>query len=455
MKQKLAALDQLELFGGRDPLMRRILAVMFTVGSLTILVKVLAFSKELLVAGRFGSSDVMDAFVSAFTIWSFLTGVIGGALPDALVPVYSKAKQRAPQIADQFAVNAIWVYVVKLVLITGVFLVLGQWLAPWFTHGYTEEKRALTVKLFYCLAPFSVFWGTSLIMTMLLQANKRFILAAAAPAAIPFCAIIGLLAGYELIGIYALILGTTAGALIQMGLVTTGFFRAHCSIPFFQFRDLRDEHMGELVRATWPYLLSGVIMGSTIVVDVGMAAGLDRGSVSVLSYAERICTIGLVLASVMVTEALYPYLSDMVAKEEWKRLKYMVSRFCVLILAISFPCVATIWWGAEWIVMVLFERNEFTHQDTLRVAGVLRWLSLQIPFNLLAVLGSRVICAMLASRFMLLTTVVNLGLNIAGNYYFARFMGVEGIALSTAVVYLISAAMLYTFFVIQIRKRIA
>lgn len=434
-------------------LARRILTAMLTVGALTILIKVLGLFKELVVASRFGSSDTMDAFVSAFAIWTFLTGLIGGAMPDALLPVYSRAKQRGKLAADRIATDAVWIYGFKLLLGAGAFVLLVSWLTPVFTYNYSEEKRAMTVRLFQWLTPFAIFWAMSMLMTVLLQANKRFFLAAAAPAAIPICAVAGLLGGYERFGIYSLVLGTTVGAAIQLTLVTAGFFARHCSLRRPRLRGFWSEDMRALLRATWPYLLSGALMGGTILVDVGMAAGLDRGSVSVLAYAERLCTIGLALAAAIITETLYPYLADMVAGNQWRLLKRTVARFAALIVAVSIPAIVLIWIGAEWLVAVLFERREFTPEDTARVASVLRWLSLQIPFNLLAMLGSRVVCAMLAARFMLLTTVVNLGLNIAGNYVFAKFMGVEGIALSTSVVFLVSAIMLYAYFFRQLRLK--
>ena len=427
---------------------------MFTVGSLAIVVKGIAFVKELVVASKFGSSDSMDAYVSAFTLWSFVIGVIGGGMPDAIVPVYSKAKQQGKLIADKIAINCIWIYVAKLTFIVCVLALAAETIIPWLTLGYSDEKRALTVELTRYLAPIAVLWGTSVLMTMLLQANKRFFLAAAAPAAIPACAVIGLLLGYERLGIHALVAGTIFGAVVQVLIVTSAFFREHSSFAWPQLKNLWDGPMKLLFQTTWPYLLSGMVMCSTLLVDVGMAGGLDQGSVSVLSYAERLCTIGLVVATALVTEALYPYLSDMVASEQWRLLRQTTLRFGGLIILTSIPVVAIIWVGSEWIVRLLFERDGFTAEDTTRVASLLRWLSLQIPFNLLAVLGSRVVCAMLASRFMLLTTAVNFGLNIAGNYYFAKFMGVEGIALSTAIVYFVSAAMLFGFLAVQIGKKL-
>jgi len=342
----------------------------------------------------------------------------------------------------------------QLALVTVVTLLLGEWLVPFFTSEYSPEKQAQTLQFFRCLAPFSIFWGMSLLMTLLLQANKKFVLGALAPVIVPAFAVASLILGYDTMGIYALLWGTVIGAGLQLSLLCSGYFRRYCTISIFTGGKLWSPEMREVLRTATPYLLSGLIMGSAILVDMGMAAWLDSGSVSVLAYGHRVCAIALTLVSTAVAEAFFPYMSDLVAGNEWKRLRKTVMQFSGLILVGSIPVIAAIWWSSEWLVGLLFERGEFTHDDTLRVAGVVRWLCLQIPFYILAVLGSRVVCAMLASRFILLTTVVNLAVNIGCNILFLRIMGINGIALSTSLVYFFSSVMLYAFLLLQVKKRI-
>lgn len=452
MKAKIGAIRDGMLFWRGDALSRAILSSILTVGAITAAVKGVGFAKEVLVASRFGVSDVMDAFTSAFVVWTFIVGIVGGALPDALVPVYSKAKQRGADEADQLAVSCIWIYFVKLALLTTAVYFAGQWILPWFTLSYSPEKQALALQLFRHLAPFTIFLGMSLILSMLLQANKRFLLAAAAPAIVPASAGFGLYFGYEAMGIHALILGTVVGAGIQLGILYYSFFTHHSSRSLAQPGRWWTPELRLVLLATIPFLLSTIIQGSAAVVDIGMAAWLDEGSVATLGYAERVCLIGLTLVATATTQGFYPYLADLVAEEKWTKLRQTVFRFSGLILIASIPLIALIWIAAEPIVRILFERGEFSGNDTVRVASVLRWLCLQIPFYVLAVLGSRVCCAMLASKFILFSAIVNLSVNIGCNYLFLQLMGIEGIALSTSFVYFLSSLMLYTYIYWRVRR---
>ncbi|MFT5467174.1 MAG: putative peptidoglycan lipid II flippase [Verrucomicrobiales bacterium] len=453
MKAKTGALRSGLFFWRNDALSRAILSSIFTVGFITAAVKGVGFLKELLVASYFGVSTVMDAFTSAFVVWAFIVGIVGGALPDALIPVYSKVKARCLDEAERLAVASIWLYFIKLLLLTGIVFLIGETIIPAFTANYTDEARALTLQFFRYLAPFSVFMGMSLILSMLLQANKRFMIASAVPAIVPACAGLALLFGYSSMGIHSLILGTVIGAGLQLVILYFAFFKHHTRRGLFQAGNWWTSDLKLVIAATIPFLLSTVVQGSAAVVDIGMAAWLDQGSVATLGYANRICLIGLTLIATATTQAVYPYLADLVAQDNWTKLRTTITKFSALIFFISLPVILFIWLAAEPIVRFIFERGEFTPENTVRVASVLKWLCLQIPFYILAVLASRVCCAMLASKFMLFCAFVNLGANIGLNLLFVRFMGIEGIALSTAIVYLISTLMLYTYFYSRVRRQ--
>lgn len=452
MKAKIGAVRDGLLFWRGDALSKTILSSIFTVGTITAAVKGMGFVKELLVASRFGVSDVMDAFTSAFVVWTFIVGIVAGALPDALVPAYSKAKQRGQEAADRLAVTSIWIYFVKLVLLTAAVFAIGELVVPLFTKNYSPEKQQQTLEFFRHLTPFSIFLGMSMLMAMLLQANKRFILAAATPVIAPVCTGLLLLFSYEALGIYSLIIGVIIGSGLQLLILHQSFFKHHCQRSLFQPGPWWSDDVKLVIVTTIPFLLSTVVQGSAVVVDIGMAAWLDEGSVSTLAYADRVCLIGLTLIATATTQVFYPYLADLVAEENWQKLKATIFKFSGLIIALSVPLIAFIWFTSEPIVRILFERGEFQATDTARVASVLKWLCLQIPFYILAVLGARVCCAMMAAKFMFISAAVNLSMNILFNYLFVQFMGIEGIALSTAVVYLISTVMLYTYFLWRVRR---
>lgn len=56
----------------------------------SILSKLLGFAREQAIAWRFGAGAAVDAYVAALVIPAIISGVVGGALSTAFLPVYSE-----------------------------------------------------------------------------------------------------------------------------------------------------------------------------------------------------------------------------------------------------------------------------------------------------------------------------------------------------------------------------
>jgi putative peptidoglycan lipid II flippase len=97
----------------------------------------------------------------------------------------------------------------------------------------------------------------------------------------------------------------------------------------------------------------------------------------------------------------------------------------------------------------VFERGAFTPADTIAAAGVQRWLAPEIPFYILVMVGSRLLSALDAYQVTLRIGVLNLILNVVGNYVFMSLFGVKGIAMSTSLVYV--AATIVTLVAIRFK----
>jgi putative peptidoglycan lipid II flippase len=87
---------------------------------------------------------------------------------------------------------------------------------------------------------------------------------------------------------------------------------------------------------------------------------------------------------------------------------------------------------------LLFERGAFTPDATEAVSRVQMWLLLQIPFYVVVMLGPRVLSALDANATLLRISVLNVVVNIVGNYLLMRQFGVSGIAMATSLMYLIA-----------------
>ena len=90
---------------------RRILRAAAAVTAAGILVKIVATCKEFTVAGVYGRSDAMDAYLAAFLIPNLLINLISESMNQALVPTLIRVREheghdRAQQL---FSSSMLWV----------------------------------------------------------------------------------------------------------------------------------------------------------------------------------------------------------------------------------------------------------------------------------------------------------------------------------------------------------
>ncbi len=423
--------------------MRAMLSGVAVVAVLTLVAKAASFFKDATVAHHFGTADSLDAFLLAFSMLSFLAAVIGGGLPESFLPVYAALRHcRGTRRAQRLAVqSALW-NLVSLTVIAGIIFLAAPWIVSVTGRGFSVEKRALAVDAMRSLLPFLIFFGMTFHFSTWLRAEKKFALAALAPLLPPVIIITCLLFAGAVRDVRVLVIGTNAGVLLQLVLLALVLRKQMVAGPMRGFTLWEPGNKIVLANAL-PYLSGALLMNSAVIVDQTMAAWLEAGSVAVLTYSDKICGIVLAISATAASEAVFPFFADSVAKGEWLQLKKNLLHITGIILAITLPVALVLVLFAPQIVGILFERGSFHHADTERVAHVLRFAAMQIPFYIAAVLASKVAVSMQQARFTLIASFVMMGLNILFNALLMRHLGVAGIALSTAIVHCLSLIALY------------
>lgn len=431
-----------------------ILASILSVGALTLGVKLVAFLKEVVAARKFGTSDQMDAFLIAWLVPSLVPQVLAQGVPEALLPAWAELREReGRQAADRLAISAVQMNGIVLGLVMAVLWVEASWLEPLLAPGFSEAKQNLTISLMQELTPFGFLFGLSFALSAWLNANKKFLVAALAPALIPLCILITLLLpGGD--SVHALVRGANAGSVLLLAILLL----ACCRDSGMKLRDFFrvnfDHHAKRLFRDSTPLLMGGVLMCCMPLVDKVMAGMLpNSGNVAVLEFSEKVCAIILTLAAGSAAQVLYPWVAERASQRDWTGMRRMLLRAVKTIGLASLSVVVIFWIVSPQIVRVLFEGGAFHAEDTIRVAAVLQFSAIQIPFYIAAVIASKTVNSLRAGRFMLFTTVVNLAANIGLNLLFSRWMGVAGLALATACVYALSAFMLISWSLREMRRR--
>ncbi|MBB5037851.1 murein biosynthesis integral membrane protein MurJ [Prosthecobacter dejongeii] len=435
----------------------RIVSGFLMVALLTVGSKAVSFLKDAAIARQFGTGDALDAFLVSFGLLTFLAALVGGGLPESFLPVYVESAHRGiRRRALRLAVQSSILHAATLGLLAFAVYFIAPYFVSWATRGFNPEKQALAVSLLRQLLPFMVCFGLSYQFSAWLRADKRFIVATSAPTLIPMTIIGLLIYDGDRATVATLVTGTVAGAalhlMVLLGTLLHGLPRQR---RFWKgCWKLWEPKLGRICRHTAHFLFAGGIFSSSVVVDQTMAAWLPPGSVAVLGYTEKICGIILAVTVAPSCDVLFPYFADKVARRDWLGVKHQLWVSAGAILALALPAVLMLCWLAPWVVSLLFQRGSFTSEDTLRVAEVLRFAALQIPFYIVGSLASRVVVAMQATHFIIWISVIGLIGNAGLNWVLMKNMGAAGIALSTVLIQMTSAVLACLYVLRQIKDRL-
>jgi putative peptidoglycan lipid II flippase len=419
-------------FGGRvltSPEHRALFSSAFLIGLLTLAVKGVTLGRDMMVAARFGTSDANDALLVGWVLPGFAVGVIAGSFSGALIPIQIETREKRGSGRERALLAEVMLLTtVGYVVLTALLIVGNRALMPLVAQGYSENKFALAAQLSMVMLPAVLIGGISSTWSSILNSDNKFALVALVPVVIPgFTALLLMLSPNA--GIEWIAAGFVIGIGLQAALLYFGLLRQGYAVEL-QWHGLMPETRAFLKQST-VLSANGVVFGGVVVVDSAMAATLGPGSQSTLAYANKLIVPFLGISSTAIGTAILPYFSRLVATEDWEGLRHTLKIYTRLIMALAIPCTMLLIVFSRPLVALLFQRGEFSAEDTDSVARVLAIYSLLIPIETIALLMSRVLVSMQIGRVMVLASVGIFITNIITDYVLKGFMGIEGIALAT------------------------
>ena len=398
-----------------------------------LLGKAVGAFKEMAVAYRYGVSAVVDAYQFTMTLANWLPVTVVGTLSVVLIPVLVRLRRLEPAQRARFLGELqAWTLTIGVVL-----AVLTYFAWPWVLSvagvGLDAQTQAMSRELTVAFAPAAMLTLLTGISAARLRAHERHVntLLDSVPALV-ILAWVMLAASGQQVG--PLLWGTLVGYALQSAWLLWLASRAD-GIRARPRWSLQAEQWPELVKAAGIMLVGQVAMSFVGPLDQYTAANLGANANSTLGYAARLLSLLLGVGAASVGRAALPVLADIHSRGDARHGRRMALKWSLGMIAVGTVGAAVGWLLAPWGVALLYERGAFTAQDTLAVAGVLRWGLVQLPFYF----GVLVLVQLLASqnryRVMAFIALCNFAVKFVLNPILAPVMGVEGIMLATGIMY--------------------
>jgi putative peptidoglycan lipid II flippase len=410
---------------------RRVLHAATTVAVVSVVVKLAATAKEFVLAGVYGRSDAMDAYLAAALIPNLLVNLFAESMNQALIPTLVRVRmQEGAARAQRLLAHTMMRLVLLLVGASVAMAILAPVAFPLIASNFTAPKLTFSIHIFFALLPVVLLAGIASNCTAVLNTMDRFAIPALAPALMPVAIIASALLFGRQYGVWAVVCGSLLGTAAYAALMAW-MMNGH-GYRFALSWGGESAAAREVARQYGPVLLSAVVASGGLLADQAMAAMLPAGSVSALVYAGRFASVVVTLLSGSLASSLTPHFSVLVANGDWNGCRRSLRHWAGITALVAAPIAIVLIAGAPLLVRLTLQHGVFTARDTAVVVPVMAMYALQIPFFAVSRVYYRFLLAMRRTDLILYCGIINLVLDIVLNILLMHWMGLAGIALATS-----------------------
>ena len=348
------------------------------VSGLTLISRITGLMRELLIASLFGANALTDAFNVAFRIPNLFRRLFAeGAFSQAFVPVLAASRQQHGDEATHVLINQVATLLTWVLLLVSVLGVIAAPALVWvMASGLQQSQQGFDVAVVMTrwMFPYIAFMSLVALAAGVLNTWKRFAIPAATPVLLNMAMILSawwggpMFATWGLPAIYALAAGVMLGGALQLTVQLVALRQLglwpHIGVGWqVLLESWSAEGPKRILRLMAPALLGVGVAQISLLINTQIASHLTPGSVSWLSYADRLMEFPTALLGVALGVVLMPQLSAAKAANNTTDYSDMLDWGLRLVLALTLPCAVALLVFSQPLVAVLYNYGAFSAHD--------------------------------------------------------------------------------------------
>ncbi len=357
-----------------------------TVSLLTLVSRITGLVRELLIASTFGASAMTDAFNVAFRIPNLFRRFFAeGAFSQAFVPVLAESKVQHGDAQTRLLIDRVATLLTWILILTCVIGVAAAPVLVWaMASGLKQEPRGFeaAVVMTRWMFPYIGFMSLAALAAGVLNTWKRFAVPAATPVLLNLSMIAAAWLGspwFRTIGlepVYALGGGVILGGTLQLGVQLAALHHLGL-LPkiggrWAAVKDAwSDPATKRIATLMMPALLGVSVAQISMLINTQIASHLTPGSVSWLTYADRLMEFPTALLGVALGVVLMPQLAAARAASDTGRYSAMLDWGLRLVVFMAVPCAVALLTFSKPLVAVLYHYGAFTERDVQQTTTAL------------------------------------------------------------------------------------
>lgn len=406
----------------------------------TLLVKLVGFLKQAVIAAYFGAGGVTDVFFIASDFFADLSAIFFSPLAIVFLTAYDlKTARQGRAYADAFAVRTLLAFSLLSAAAAAVFACFAGPAARLLGFGFPEAQTLALARLLRLLSPLIVFFCAAALLTALLQAQKHFLPAQGRGLIRSAAVMASVWLLFNRLGAGALTAGMLAALLLETAYLCWTARKSLAGISSGGSWN-SSEHK-RLMAAALPLVLSYAAAELSHIVDKAIASRLQEGAVSALGYAQVLQGFAAALLVSNVGAVTFSHFSEKSAHSDREGLLLSLCRASELLILLLLPVSIIGAAASPYLVRLVYARGSFdaaaltaTAQAFSGYAAGLIGLSLQTVFL-------RGLYAIGNTRLPLRIGLWSILLNVSLSWVLSELLGVGGIALASTAAYFLGAAL--------------
>jgi len=402
--------------------------------SLTLLGSALTLCVDISIAARLGTGAVMDAFVLALSAPLLIDLVFREGTKFSLVPILIGRRECLTSYDYSNFVNGMLNFFLCVGVVTlFLFEIAAANIIDLLGPGLGTEARQQSVKLLRLIAPLIIFAMTTPILSVYLNSQKQFYLAALRSSVTSLVILITLASYWTSVDIDIFIASAYSLAfmaffvILSAGAQINGLhYKIGCWLSFDDFL--------ELAYAMGLPSAGFALRYVSRLVERAIASSIVIGGVSAYYLAWRLFSaVQTLIASSIATVAL-PDMARHSLNGYQLELAATINTNLLKAVTLSSPVALICFWFSDELITLLYARGVFDSFAVKSTAKVLHWLAPGIiPGCMIPILTSSLYAQKkyhLVFLFMLTSTILNIGLA----WLFSSYWGLGGIAAAASLV---------------------
>ena len=357
-----------------------------TVSLFTLVSRITGLVRELLVASTFGASAITDAFNVAFRIPNLFRRLFAeGAFSQAFVPVLAASKAQHGEEATKLVIDRVATLLTWALLLTCALGVAAAPVLVWLmASGLKQDPRGFEAAVFMTrwMFPYIGFMSLVALSSGVLNTWRRFAVPAATPVLLNVAMIAAAWLGAPWLKtqgiepIYAMGAGVMIGGALQLAVQIPALL-AIGMLPKISFNwaaareAWADPATKNIAKLMLPALLGVSVAQISLIINTQIASHLTPGSVSWLTYADRLMEFPTAMLGVAIGVVLMPQLAAAKAANDAEKYSAMLDWGLRIVVLLAVPCAVALLTFAQPLVATLYHYGAFTDRDVQQTTTAL------------------------------------------------------------------------------------